>query len=298
MRETYAEDLALSLVLRGLSDAQIRDALVEVHEYDQSGQDPVEELGTARDYAKTFPKVRGSTRPLRTARAAGAVGLVWMVLGPFALNAMDVRPPIGFGVTYWAPALLLMTLGVRHLLVSSRARVRAVTRPGPPTGAAHVHAPLHPPPRRRWRTRDSTARPPRDSAPSAGARREYPYLLAASLFFRGASDRTIREALAEVLEIERQGADPTRELGDAERYADTFPEGRRPSRTRTEWRVGALVGGAWLIVATVLVLARDWTPQLGVLALVLPALGAALLGVLVGFIADLRHTARLVRELW
>ena len=106
---SYERKLTFNLRLRGLSEAEIAEALDEVRSHEAAAGTPAEaEFGTAEEYAQQFPKKKRRTRG-KTITAIGtllAVSYVLLAVILMLLFRVDIRDFVG-PVTL-LPALVLV----------------------------------------------------------------------------------------------------------------------------------------------------------------------------------------------
>jgi hypothetical protein len=95
---SYQRRLTFNLRVRGLSEAEIAEALDEVRAHEAATGTPAEaEFGTAQEYAKQFPKkkrrTRGQTITTISTALAGAYVLLAVVL--MLVFRVDIRDFVG-----------------------------------------------------------------------------------------------------------------------------------------------------------------------------------------------------------
>lgn len=110
---SYARKLTLNLRLRGLSEAEIAEALDEVRAHEAAAGTPAEaEFGTAEDYAMQFPNKKRRTRgrTITTIGAALAIAYVLFAVLLALLFSVDIREFVG-PITL-LPGLVLLLVSV------------------------------------------------------------------------------------------------------------------------------------------------------------------------------------------
>lgn len=110
---SYARKLTFNLRLRGLSEAEIAEALAEVRAHDAAAGTPSEaEFGTAEEYAMQFPnrKRRTRGRTITTVGTALAIAYVLFAVLLALLFSADIREFVG-PITL-LPGLVLLLVSV------------------------------------------------------------------------------------------------------------------------------------------------------------------------------------------
>ncbi len=105
---SYLRNLTFNLRLRGLSEAEIAEALDEVRAHEAAAGTPVEaEFGSAEEYAKQFPKKKRRTRGafITTVGLVLAIAYVLLVVLLMLAFRVDIRDFVG-------PVTLLPACGV------------------------------------------------------------------------------------------------------------------------------------------------------------------------------------------
>ncbi len=110
---SYERRLTFNLRVRGLSEAEIAEALDEVRAHEAATGTPAEaEFGTAQEYAKQFPKkkrrTRGQTITTISTALAGAYVLLAVVL--MLVFRVDIRDFVGPVTLQPAAGLVLVGL--------------------------------------------------------------------------------------------------------------------------------------------------------------------------------------------
>lgn len=109
---SYERKLTFSLRVRGLSEAEITEALDEVRSHEAAAGTPAEaEFGTAEEYARQFPKTKRRTRgkTITTVGTLLAVSYILLAAILMLLFKVDIRDFVG-PVTL-LPALVLVLAG-------------------------------------------------------------------------------------------------------------------------------------------------------------------------------------------
>ncbi|MDQ0869545.1 putative YccA/Bax inhibitor family protein [Arthrobacter sp. V1I9] len=95
---SYERRLTFNLRVRGLSEAEIAEALDEVRAHEAvTGTPAVAEFGTAEEYAKQFPKQKRRTRgkTINTVVTVLAVAYVLLVVVLMLVFRVDIRDFVG-----------------------------------------------------------------------------------------------------------------------------------------------------------------------------------------------------------
>jgi hypothetical protein len=110
---SYERNLTFSLRLRGLSEAEIAEALAEVRAHaDAAGTPAAAEFGPADEYARQFPKQKRKTRGSAIAKAGLLLAIAYLLFAVLLMAAfrVDIRDFVGPVTLLPAVAVILVSL--------------------------------------------------------------------------------------------------------------------------------------------------------------------------------------------